>query len=163
MGRRSLDPWEPGTADEPAADTRRPSPWVGRVASPALLLDSTSSQRTVKRSARRGVMRRWPSACSEVHARPARRTLDGPLSLPKYQSRETLQGNMRPLFVYISDPPLVWELRACLQRSGCVAEQRRAHELEVYLPSARSEKDARRRSTCASPYGKSRTPALRRT
>jgi hypothetical protein len=52
---------------------------------------------------------------------------------------------MRPLFVYISDPPLLWELRACLQRSGCVAEQRRAHELEVYLPSARNEKDARRK------------------
>ena len=27
----------------------------------------------------------------------------------------------------------------------CVAEQRRAHELEVYLPSARNENDARRK------------------
>jgi hypothetical protein len=68
-----------------------------------------------------------------------------PLGLAKYRSWAHLQANMRPLFVYISDPPLLWELRACLQRSGCVAEQRRAHELEVYLPSARNEKDARRK------------------
>jgi hypothetical protein len=27
---------------------------------------------------------------------------------------------------------------------GCVAEQRRAHELEVYLPDARNDKDGRR-------------------
>jgi hypothetical protein len=52
---------------------------------------------------------------------------------------------MRPLFVYISDPPSLWELRACLQQSGCVAEQRRAHELEVYLPGGRNLKDARRK------------------
>ena len=52
---------------------------------------------------------------------------------------------MRPLIIYISHPSLLWELRACLQRSGCVAEQRRAHELEVYLPSARNENDARRK------------------
>lgn len=62
---------------------------------------------------------------------------------------------MRPLFVNISDPPLLWELRACLQRSGCVAEQRRVHELEVYLPSARSEKDERRKIDVCLAYGKS--------
>jgi hypothetical protein len=54
-------------------------------------------------------------------------------------------GKVRPLVIYISHPSMLWELRACLQRSGCVAEQRRAHELEVYLPSARNEKDARRK------------------
>lgn len=47
--------------------------------------------------------------------------------------------------VYIGDPTLLWELRACLQRIGCVAEQRRAHELEVYVPDARNEKEGRRR------------------
>lgn len=52
---------------------------------------------------------------------------------------------VRPLIIYISHPSLLWEIRACLQRSGCVAEQRRAHELEVYLPSARNENDARRK------------------
>ena len=52
---------------------------------------------------------------------------------------------LRPLHVYISHPALLWDLRACLQRSGCVAEQRRAHELEVYLPNARNDHDARRK------------------
>ena len=48
-------------------------------------------------------------------------------------------------FVYISDAALLWELRACLQRCGGVAEQRRTHELEVYLPGARNENEARRK------------------
>jgi hypothetical protein len=63
----------------------------------------------------------------------------------EYRSRTHLQANVRPLFVYISDPRLLWKLRACLHRSGCVAEQRRAHELEVYLPGARNKMDARRK------------------
>jgi hypothetical protein len=67
------------------------------------------------------------------------------VGLAKYPSRAYLQADVRPLFIYISDPSLLWELRACLQRSGCVAEQRRSHELEVYLPGARDEKDARRK------------------
>jgi hypothetical protein len=57
------------------------------------------------------------------------------------------RGNLTllsPLCVYISHPPLLWKLRAYLQRVGCIAEQRRAHELEVYLPDARSDKDGRR-------------------
>ena len=54
-------------------------------------------------------------------------------------------SKVQPLIIYISHPSLLWELRACLQRSGCVAEQRRAHELEIYLPSARNENDARRK------------------
>jgi len=49
------------------------------------------------------------------------------------------------LIVYISHPSLLWDLRVCLQRSGCVAEQRRTHELEVYLPAARNGNDARRK------------------
>jgi hypothetical protein len=52
---------------------------------------------------------------------------------------------VRPLFIYISHPSLLWDLRACLHRSGFVAEQRRTHELEAYLPSARNENDARRK------------------
>ena len=32
-----------------------------------------------------------------------------------------------------------------LQRAGCVADQRRAHELEVFVPSGRSEREARRK------------------
>ena len=52
---------------------------------------------------------------------------------------------MRPFCVYVSDPSLLWELRACLQRAGCVAEQRRAHELEVYVPDARGAKEGRRK------------------
>lgn len=39
----------------------------------------------------------------------------------------------------------MWELRACLQRIGCVAEQRRSHELEVYVPQARNERAGRRK------------------
>jgi hypothetical protein len=48
------------------------------------------------------------------------------------------------LNVFISDPTLLHDLRKFLQRAECVAEQRRAHELEVFLPQAVSEAQARR-------------------
>jgi hypothetical protein len=48
------------------------------------------------------------------------------------------------LNVFISDPVRLHDLRDFLQRAGCVAEQRRSHELEVYLPQTTSEAQARR-------------------
>jgi hypothetical protein len=47
--------------------------------------------------------------------------------------------------IFISDPVLLHDLRAFLQRAECVAEQRRSHELEVYLPQTTSEAHARRK------------------
>jgi len=63
-------------------------------------------------------------------------------------------GNVRPLIVYISHPSLLWELRACMQRSGAWPSSAvptnsrsicRALELRT-MPAARW--------TCASPFGK---------
>jgi hypothetical protein len=48
------------------------------------------------------------------------------------------------LHVFISNPQLLSDLQLSLRRAGCVAEQRRSHELEVYLPEASSPELARR-------------------
>jgi hypothetical protein len=46
--------------------------------------------------------------------------------------------------VFISDPFLLPNLEGFLQRTGCVAEESRPHELDVYIPSAPNEPQARR-------------------
>jgi hypothetical protein len=48
------------------------------------------------------------------------------------------------LHVFISDPQLLFSLQDSLRRAGCVAEQRRSHELEVCLPDAPNHEQARR-------------------
>jgi hypothetical protein len=48
------------------------------------------------------------------------------------------------LHVFISNPRLLRDLQNSLRRAGCIAEQRRSHELEVYVPEAPSEDQARR-------------------
>ncbi|MGH3052600.1 MAG: hypothetical protein ACRDM8_06525 [Gaiellaceae bacterium] len=48
------------------------------------------------------------------------------------------------MHVYIGDSALLPNLQDFLRRAQCVAEQRRAHELEVHLPDVRSEQQARR-------------------
>jgi hypothetical protein len=48
------------------------------------------------------------------------------------------------MHVYISDPASLRNLQDFLRRADCIAEQARAHELEVYLPSAANERHARR-------------------
>jgi hypothetical protein len=48
------------------------------------------------------------------------------------------------LHVFISDPQLLFNLQDLLRRAGCVAEQRRSHELDVYLSEAPSHEQARR-------------------
>ena len=48
------------------------------------------------------------------------------------------------MHVHISDPSLLRNLEDFLKRTGCVAEQSRSHELDVYVPSAPDERQARR-------------------
>jgi hypothetical protein len=48
------------------------------------------------------------------------------------------------MHVYISDPSLLRNLEELLRRTGFVTEQSRSHELEVFVPSAPSEAQARR-------------------
>ena len=48
------------------------------------------------------------------------------------------------MHVYISDPSLLRNLEELLRRTGFVAEQYRLHELEVFVPSAPNEAQARR-------------------
>jgi hypothetical protein len=48
------------------------------------------------------------------------------------------------MHVYISDPSLLRNLEELLRRTGFVAEQCRLHELEVFVPSAPNETQARR-------------------
>jgi hypothetical protein len=48
------------------------------------------------------------------------------------------------MHVYISDPSLLRNLEELLRRTGFVAEQCRSHELEVSVPSAPNEPQARR-------------------
>jgi hypothetical protein len=48
------------------------------------------------------------------------------------------------MYVYISDPAMLPNLQDFLRRADCVAEQRRSHELEVYVPAARNDRHARR-------------------
>jgi hypothetical protein len=45
--------------------------------------------------------------------------------------------------VYISDPRMLTGVQSFLRHAGCVAEQRRSHELEVYTPGV-PEEQARR-------------------
>jgi hypothetical protein len=55
-----------------------------------------------------------------------------------------LRGASCGLHVFISNPQLLFDLQASLRRAGCVAEQRRSHELEVYIPDAPGKEQARR-------------------
>ena len=48
------------------------------------------------------------------------------------------------MHVYISNPRLLMNLQNSLRRAGCVAEERRSHELDVFVPAAPSEDQARR-------------------
>jgi len=48
----------------------------------------------------------------------------------------------RGLYVYISNPRLAMNLQYFLRRAGCVAEESRAHELDVHVPGAPSEDQA---------------------
>jgi hypothetical protein len=48
------------------------------------------------------------------------------------------------MHVYISHPSLREDLRAFLERAGCSARERGSHELEVLIPHAPSEGQARR-------------------
>jgi hypothetical protein len=57
-------------------------------------------------------------------------------------------GNSRlasaALHVFLSDPQSFRSLQDFLRRAECVAEQRRSHELDVFVPRARNEREARR-------------------
>jgi len=56
-------------------------------------------------------------------------------------------GNKRRacgLHVFLSDHAALRGLQEFLRRADCVAEQARAHELDVYVPSAPNERQARR-------------------
>jgi hypothetical protein len=48
------------------------------------------------------------------------------------------------MHVYISHPALREDLRAFLEGADCVARERHGHELEVFIPHAPSEGQARR-------------------
>lgn len=48
------------------------------------------------------------------------------------------------MYVFVSDNSSLRSLQRFLRRANCVAEQARAHELEVYVPDAPSERQARR-------------------
>lgn len=48
------------------------------------------------------------------------------------------------MYVFVSDHASLRSLQDFLRRADCVAEQARAHELEVYVPGAPSERQARR-------------------
>jgi hypothetical protein len=48
------------------------------------------------------------------------------------------------MHVYISDQSLLRNLEEFLRRTGFLTEQCRSHELEVFVPSAPSEAQARR-------------------
>ena len=48
------------------------------------------------------------------------------------------------MHVYISDPSLLRNLEELLRRTGFIAEQSRFHELEVFVPGAPNEAQARR-------------------
>ena len=48
------------------------------------------------------------------------------------------------MHVYISHPAFRQNLRAFLERADCVARERHSHELEVDIPRAPSEAQARR-------------------
>jgi hypothetical protein len=46
--------------------------------------------------------------------------------------------------VFISDPSSLRDLQEFLRRAKCVAEQCRSHVLEVYVPNASNDRQARR-------------------
>ena len=48
------------------------------------------------------------------------------------------------MHVFISDPSSLRNLQGFLRRAKCVAEQCRSHVLEVYVPNASNERQARR-------------------
>lgn len=48
------------------------------------------------------------------------------------------------MHVFVSDHTALRGLQDFLRRADCVAEQARAHELDVYVPSAPNERQARR-------------------
>ena len=48
------------------------------------------------------------------------------------------------MYVFVSDHSALQSLQEHLRRADCVAEQARAHELEVYVPSAPNDRQARR-------------------
>jgi hypothetical protein len=55
-----------------------------------------------------------------------------------------LRGAHRGVYVFLKDPQLLFGLQDFLRRTGCVAEQRRSDELEVYVPDAPNQEQARR-------------------
>jgi hypothetical protein len=48
------------------------------------------------------------------------------------------------LYVFVSDHSALRSLQEHLRRVDCIAEQARAHELEVHVPSAPTDRQARR-------------------
>jgi hypothetical protein len=48
------------------------------------------------------------------------------------------------LHVYLSHPELIHDLRTHLERAECVVDRCHGHDLEVQLPAASSEAQARR-------------------
>lgn len=48
------------------------------------------------------------------------------------------------MYVYVGDHGSLRSLQGFLRRADCVAEEARAHELEVSVPEAPSERQARR-------------------
>jgi len=55
-----------------------------------------------------------------------------------------LRGSHRGVYVLVKDPQLLFGLQDFLRRTGCVAEQRRSGELEVYVPDAPNQEQERR-------------------
>jgi hypothetical protein len=48
------------------------------------------------------------------------------------------------VYVLLKDPQLLLGLQDFLRRTGCVAEQRRSDQLEVYVPDAPNQEQERR-------------------
>ena len=48
------------------------------------------------------------------------------------------------MYVLLKDPQLLFGLQDFLRRTGCVAEQRRSGELEVYVPDTPNQEQERR-------------------
>jgi hypothetical protein len=55
-----------------------------------------------------------------------------------------LRGSHRGVYVLLKDPQLLLGLQDFLRRTGCVAEQRRSDQLEVYVPDAPNQEQERR-------------------
>jgi len=92
---------------------------------------------------------RWPVSRARGRRRAGRWTI-----LDVFQSIVTLRGSVSSrqgsgeahcgLYVFVSDHSALRSLQEHLRRAECVAEPARAHELEVYVPSAPSDRQARR-------------------